>query len=176
MPGQLRMKRDDYDGLPEVAMPDGYTLRAYQPGDEPHWANVINSVGDLGKWDVDRVYSGLTQTDRFQPSGLFFAVKDDTPVATACAYPERAGDKSVGQLHMVGVDPAHQGKRLGFWVSLAVVEWYRDNGFERVYLLTDDFRLAAVKTYLNMGFKPDFRDDDHEGRWKKLYETLKIKP
>ena len=39
-------------------------------------------------------------------------------------------------------------------------------------LKTDDFRLPAIKTYLNIGFKPDLSTDDYKERWEKIYENL----
>jgi hypothetical protein len=46
-----------------------------------------------------------------------------------------------------------------------------------VLLETDDFRLAAIKSYLGLGFVPVYRTDaaradDHEARWSAIFATL----
>ena len=48
-----------------------------------------------------------------------------------------------------------------------------ETGYRFFSLLTDDFRLAAVKIYLDLGWKPWLYLDDMEGRWRALAETLK---
>ena len=45
-------------------------------------------------------------------------------------------------------------------------------GYRAFSLLTDDFRLAAVKTYLDLGWKPWLYLDDMEGRWRALAEKF----
>lgn len=156
-------------------MPDGYVLRSYAPGDEAGWANVINSVGSLGNYDAERAREFMMGKPQFDPTGLFFATQDGTPVATACAWRDRPEETTVGQLHMVAVSPEHQGRGLGAAVSLAVLRYFEAHGFGTVYLLTDDWRLAAVKTYLNMGFEPLLPEEDHRERWEKLYSTLNMR-
>jgi mycothiol synthase len=172
MPGQLRMRRTHYRGLPPLQLPDGYALRTYRDGDETHWARIINAVGSLGTWDESRVRRELTGRPQFDPEGLFFVVSDATPVATACAWRDRLGEAEVGQLHMVAVAPEHQGRRLGTAASVAAVRYFEAHGFAAVYLLTDDVRLAAVRTYLDIGFEPVFPEPDHVERWERVRATL----
>lgn len=172
MPGQLRMLRAHYERLPDIALPAGHRLRTYLPGDEAHWARIVNSVESLGAWDVERVERELTRAPKFDPEGLFFVEAQGVPVATACAWRESLENTDVGQLHMVAVDPAHRGKSLGKWASAAVLRHFERRGFGRVYLLTDDFRLPAVKTYLDMGFEPLYPEPDHRERWEQLFDRL----
>ena len=172
MPGQLRMVRTHYRDLPPLDLPAGYALRSYQEGDAEHWSNVVNSVSDLGNYDPVKAREFMMDKPQFDPEGLNFITFEGTPVATACAWRAHAGEVGIGQLHMVAVDPGHRGKRLGTHVSAAVIRYFEPRGFPKVYLMTDDWRLAAVKTYLNMGFDPDEYDDDHKTRWAKLRATL----
>lgn len=172
MPGQLRMRRTHFEGLPRLVLPAEYSLRTFQSGDEIHWARIINDVGSLGSWTVERVRAELTEKPQFDPEGLFFAVFEGTPVATACAWRDSPHEKDIGQLHMVATETAHQGHRLGAHVSLSVIRYFQAHGFQTVYLLTDDFRLPAIKTYLFLGFEPVMADEDHPSRWKRIFEVL----
>jgi mycothiol synthase len=73
---------------------------------------------------------------------------------------------------MVGVVAEHTGHKLGKWVSLAVLIYFRDNGFKCSMLDTDDFRVPAVKTYLNLGFVPVYVEAGQPERWQKIFEKL----
>ena len=75
---------------------------------------------------------------------------------------------------MVGVMPEHSGYRLGKWVSLAVLYYHRQQGFKCAVLGTDDFRLPAIKTYLNLDFMPIYVEDDQPERWQVIFEKLKL--
>ena len=161
MPGQLRMTRTHYADLPPLDLPAGYALRCYGDGDEGAWADVVNSVGDLGNYDAARARAFMMSKPQFDPEALQFITFEGTPVATACAWRDHAGETQLGQLHMVAVDPAHRGKRLGTHVSTAVIRYFESHGFASLYLMTDDWRLPAVKTYLQLGFEP--RVDLDEG-------------
>jgi mycothiol synthase len=147
-------------------------LRHYRPGDEAAWADIINRAGALGEYTEEKVVSTLTGLPKFHAEGLLFVTtEEDTPVATACAWLERNDDWRFGQVHMVAVVPEHQGKRLSYWVSVAVCHVYKAWGVPEVYLTTDEFRLAAVKVYINLGFKPVMRTLEHYDRWITVYRS-----
>jgi mycothiol synthase len=146
----------------------GYTLRAYRPGDEPAWVEIINSVGDLGQWTLPRALSEVVASPNFDAEGLFFAVCGDHAVGTACVWWGAPGGASIGALHMVAVHPEHQGHGLGYAVCLAVLQRFAQQGTPEVRLLTDDHRLAAVRTYWRLGFRPLLTADDHAARWEAI--------
>lgn len=169
MPDQLRMRRLTYDGLPDVDLPVGYCLRTYRPGDEAVWADIINRAGQLGEYTSEKVRTSLTAQDRFHPEGLVFVTAaEGEPVATACAWLNAKDDWRAGQVHMVAVVPEHRGKRLSYWASIAVCDVFRRWGVPQIFLLTDEFRKAAVKVYLNLGFIPIIRSAEHYRRWIEI--------
>jgi mycothiol synthase len=78
---------------------------------------------------------------------------------------------------MVCALDGHRGRGLGRLVTLAVLHHLRERGFRMADLSTDDFRLAAIKSYLGLGFVPVYltdpdRIDDHEARWSAIFTTL----
>ena len=75
---------------------------------------------------------------------------------------------------MVGVVAEHTGHKLGKWVSLAVLAYFQDNGFISAMLDTDDFRIPAIKTYLNLGFIPVYVEEGQSERWRNIFEKLKL--
>jgi len=168
---QLQMLRPNLEDLGEAVLPHDYQIRAYEPGDEAAWAEIVNDSLGSG-WDADRCRSELTDCPQFRPDGLFFATYKEKPIGTTCAWTQSPGETQVGYVHMVGVMSQHRGKRLGYALSLSVLHFFKDNGFQKSVLNTDDFRLPAIKTYLNLGFKPEYTDEDHKARWEAVLAKL----
>lgn len=174
MPRQLRMVRPDLDNLPKLELPPGYGMRTYREGDEVHWANIISDSFGGKQRTAEDTRNEITGQERFVPDGFYFATHDGTPVGTACAWRQTVDETEVGYVHMVGVASAHTGHKLGKWVSLAVLIYFRDYGFRCAMLDTDDFRIPAIKTYLNLGFVPVYIEDGQPKRWQAIFEKLKL--
>ena len=172
---QLEMRRPHLDAIPEIPLPDGHAIRAYRPGDEAAWATIMNEcVGS--NWTVERCRQSLIEKPQFEPAGLFFALCGDQPIGSACAWRTKAEERQVGYVHMVGVLRAHRGKRLGWAVSVSVLKHLKQRGFSEARLLTDDFRLSAVRSYLGIGFEPLITHETHPDRWHKVREQLGMTP
>ena len=168
---QLQMRRLNLEGLGEVSLPDGYEIRTYREGDDAAWAEIVNrSLGD--GWNAERCRRDLTGCPQFRPDGLFFATWEGKPIGTTCAWTGSIDETQVGQVHMVGIVPEHRGKRLGYALCLSVLRFFKENRFQHARLSTDDFRLPAIKTYLNLGFEPHYADDDHKSRWDAIHAKL----
>lgn len=170
---QLRMMRPGLEDLPEISVPDGYVLRTYRPGDEAAWCEIMNT-GIGTDWTAEKCRRELTETEPFMADGCFFATRAGEAVATACAYdvqPEdvSAAQVSAAQVHMVCAKPAHRGRGLGRLVTLAVLRYMRERGYAAAFLGTDDFRVPAVRTYLGLGFIPDYIEDSHRMRWSAVF-------
>ena len=171
MARQLRMVRPNLAGLPQLEIPAGYEIRTYQEGDDVHWANVISdSFG--GERTAEDARRDIMDRDVFDPAGLYFATYRGTPVGTTCAWKDTTDEIDVGIVHMVGVHSAHTGHKLGRCVTLNVLLYLRDHGFKCAKLGTDDFRLPAIKTYLNLGFLPVYVDVTQPGRWREIFKKL----
>ena len=175
------MLRPRLDDLPALEVPAGYGLRTYQPGDEPAWAEIMGSTGGVGReWTVERVRARMIEREQFDPGGMFFATADaegGRPVASATAWRAAPEERVMGNVHMVCALESHRGRGLGRLVTLAVLHRLRERGFERADLATDDWRLAAIKSYLGLGFVPLYLPDvdgfdPHEPRWSAIFSLL----
>ena len=176
MARQLRMVRPHLKDLPKLEIPNGYGLRTYREGDEVHWANIISDSFGGRERTAQDTQNEITGRDVFVADGLYFVTHQDVPVGTACAWRQSIDETDVGYVHMVGVLGEHTGHKLGKWVSLAVLYYFRDHGFTCSMLDTDDFRIPAVKTYLNLGFIPVYVDDTQPKRWEEILEKLELPP
>lgn len=153
-------------------MVDGYDLRSYRPGDEAAWSALMNT-GSLGDWTVERTVKDLTGCAQFDPESLFLLMAaDGSLAASACAWTKKPDERTTGTLHMVCVDPAHRGRRLSEVVCTAALHRFRQRGFARVDLSTEEWRPGAVKVYLQLGFRPVYSHHTHADQWAKLRERL----
>lgn len=168
---QLVMCRDPLAGLGPVELPAGYALRHYRGGDEEQWEAIIAESfgGGQGPYEFDK---RIRSRPGFLPERVLFVARGEVLVGTASAMREGEAGREHGYLHMVGVRPAHQGRRLGHWVSLAALHRMAAEGLTRATLRTDDFRIPAIKTYLRLGFEPVLVHDSQRGRWRAVFGAL----
>jgi len=167
----LCMKRPNLNNLDEIIIPEGYQLRTYIEGDQEAWIEIIKATFPIGglDWNVDRFQREFLDCPQFRYNSLFFATYEGEPVGTTCAWIEPSNE---GLLHMVAVLPEHQGKRLAYVLCLSAVHYFKEKGFETVKLNTDDNRLPAIKTYLNLGFVPEYIDESHKELWSVVFQKL----
>ncbi|MCC6486194.1 MAG: GNAT family N-acetyltransferase, partial [Candidatus Hydrogenedentes bacterium] len=125
---QLKMEKRGLDGLPEVTLPEGYTLRHFQPGDEEALARIYGEA-ELGSSTVEAVRRNVLAHPCFKPERILIVEYQGQPVGTASAWIEHT-EPDVGYLHMVGVLSEHRGKHLGRILTLAALRYSRNEGFD----------------------------------------------
>ena len=172
---QLVMVREGLAGLAPVAVPAGYALRQFQPGigDEAAWDRLL--VQAFGASQPPRLFANILAADAAcVPERIFFITCEGVPVATASAWYRPWWGVDTGYVHYVATNPEHKGRKLGYWVSLAVLHRFAAEGRTRAVLETDDERVPAIKTYLDLGFKPWPVEEDQRQRWRQVFETNKF--
>ena len=168
---QLEMLRDRLDDLPTTIIPEGYALRSYQEGDALAWCEIME--GNVGRnWTEEKFHQKMTSDPRFHAEGLFFATHHDQPVASACAWRMGIEEKIIGSVHMVGALSDHRGLGLGHLVNTAVLLKLKEQGFGKAHLKTDDWRLAAINSYLKARFQPLNTHISHAERWEVILENI----
>lgn len=171
-PSQLRMVFTRFEALEPPSPPPGYALRTYRPGDDDAWIELLNT-GQFGEWDHERLRAMLAGERAPLPrEAIFFATRDDRPVGAACVFLWPLVDGEIGELGWVAVHPDHRGRGLGAVICRAALAFVRDRGLRYCYLGTEDFRLAAIKTYLRLGFQPELLDHTQPARWAAIRRAL----
>jgi mycothiol synthase len=164
---QLVMERPTLAALPALVAPDGCALRSFAAGDEAVWVAIINEAFGFdhpAAWFHERLGDG-----HFRPERVWFVCVGDEPVATASAWLDpRRWDADTGVLHMVGARTAQRGRGLGRLACLAALWQMAAEGRTRARLLTDDFRLPAIRTYRSLGFAPLHTHESHAERWARV--------
>jgi mycothiol synthase len=156
----LRMHRRDLENLPAIALPPGYALRPYRPGDEAAWIDLFRRIfaddlrSELPPTNPPSVRSEFLHSAYWRPERMWFADgPDGSPVGTTTAWVFPQDGRLVPILHWVGVLEAHRGQRLGEALSLACMNQPKQDGWNECWLTTQTFRAPAVKTYERLGFR-----------------------
>src|SRR4029077_12703424 len=144
---------------PAVTGSDGVRIRTYAgPADDAELLRVNNAAF---AWHPEQ--SGWTEADIaerraepwFDPAGLFMAVDEHSDNLLGFHWTKVHG-KDLGEVYIVGVDPAAQGRGLGATLTLAVLHHLADRLSESeqptVMLYVEADNSAAVKTYQRLGF------------------------
>jgi mycothiol synthase len=156
---ELLQMRRPLTGLPPMTVPDGVRIMTYSgPGDDAELLRVNNAA-----FARHPEQSGWTDADIaerraerwFDPDGLFMAVDEQTDKLLGFHWTKvHSGD--LGEVYVVGVDPAAQGRGLGATLTLVglhhLAERLSGSSAPTVMLYTEADNTAAVKTYERLGF------------------------
>ena len=154
----LQMRRPLAD-LPALTVPDDVRIRTYSgPADDAELLRVNNAAF---AWHPEQ--SGWTEADIaerraepwFDPAGLFMAVDEHSDKLLGFHWTKVHGE-DLGEVYVVGVDPAAQGRGLGATLTLVglhhLAERLLKSSEPTVMLYTEADNSAAVKTYERLGF------------------------
>jgi mycothiol synthase len=161
-----RMRRPLDLPLPDLEMPDGVRIRPFVVGaDEAELLRVNNAAfawhPEQGGWTPDDV-AAREGEPWFDPAGVLLAVDDTAPEHVlgfhwtkvhAAGTGEADADAAVGEVYVLGVDPAARGRRLGPVLTLAGLAHLRDRGLGAVVLYVEADNTAAVRVYRELGFE-----------------------
>lgn len=157
----------------ERPAPAGYRLRGFRDGDGPAYIALMRRAG-FDTWSPDTLDKVLKQA---VPNGILFAehVASSRIAATAMgAYKPTAVFANAHELGWVAADPDHRGKGLGRLVVSAATRTLLGVGARRIFLLTDDWRLPAVRVYLAVGYVPLYHQPDMPRRWHLVFANLNL--
>jgi len=164
---------DDLKGIPEFGMPQGYSMRLYQPGDEEHWWRIHLAADKLNEitpelfarsFGTDPALLAQRQWYLFDPSGA--------AIGTGTAwFDDNFQGAGFGRVHYLAVVPEHQGRGLGKALMTAVCRGLRELGHDRAYLTTSSLRTAAIRFYQRFGFGPLIQSEEDQEVWRRLLTT-----
>lgn len=171
---QLRLCRPLEEALPPPKpLPPHHTLRSYARGDEAAWARLLHENRLLGDWDEARVRAMIERdSPRLLLDGTFFVLRDGEFVATACTlrHQSQAPARRLLEIGWVGVAESARGHNLAYIVSHEMLAHWQPRVAADVFILTDDWRVPAIVTYLRLGFRPEIVNPNQVERWRRLAE------
>ncbi|MGE2731600.1 mycothiol synthase [Mycolicibacterium vaccae] len=155
----LQMRRP-LAGLPAVPDLEGVRLATYSgPGDDAELLRVNNAAfswhPEQGGWTEAEIAERRGEP-WFDPAGLFLAFDEDSGALLGFHW-TKVHSPTLGEVYVVGVDPAAQGRGLGGALTLIglhhLAERLSADGAEPdVMLYVEADNTAAVKTYERLGF------------------------
>ncbi|TNM59818.1 mycothiol synthase [Streptomyces sp. NP160] len=146
--------------LPPLELPDDVALRAFEVGrDEEAWldlnARAFASHPEQGRWTAADLAARQAEP-WFDPAGLLLAVESQHGRLLASHWTKVEG--LAGEVYVVAVDPAAQGRGLGRAVVLAGLHHLDTSGCTSVELYVEADNAAAVRLYERLGFDLDTSD------------------
>ena len=172
----LKMKRADLEHIPEYQLPEGYTIRFFERGEENIWARVETSVDEFkdeaaALAHFEKEFSPFV--DQMTRRCLFIENSVGEVIGTTTAwYGILAGEQNVtGRIHWVAVVPEYQGKKLAKPLLAKAMKLLADY-HDSAYLTSQTTSYQAVNMYLNFGFEPYMTNDIDIEAWQLLEEVL----
>lgn len=171
---QLKMRRPSVPVFPR-ALPPGYEFEFFC-GDLSQiedWLALCDQTlipERDAKWFESCI---VNYPDLCPERDLFFVVEQSTKVRVATTAAVCHPDE--GYIHMVAANKAVRGKGIGHAMLAFALDMLEKRGCKSTVLTTDDFRLAAIKTYLDAGFCPVIEQDpesDVQKRWDAVLSEL----
>ncbi|MFJ7279699.1 mycothiol synthase [Kitasatospora sp. NPDC098663] len=160
---ELRQMRRTGPQTEAVAVPEGVELRTFRPGeDDAEWLR-LNALAfahhpEQGSW-TERDLAERLAEPWFDPAGFFLATRGGKVVGFhwTKVHPATATEPALGEVYVVGVDPAEQGSGLGRALTAAGLRHLTgsdagERGLETVLLYVDADNPAAVRVYERLGF------------------------
>jgi GNAT superfamily N-acetyltransferase len=171
---RLTMARENWDRLPDFALPAGYSVRWYEPGDERHWVEihvVADRHNDITLELFEREFGGAK--DLLKDRQCYLCDANDRVIGTATAWcNENFNGGAYGRVHWVAIVPEQQGRGLAKPLLRAICKRLRDLGHSRAYLTTSSARIAAINLYRSFGFVPRISNAEEAEVWRELNSKL----
>jgi mycothiol synthase len=154
-----QMRRSLFAPIDAPELPDGVTLRPFVPGeDDERWvalnARAFAALPDQGRWTLKDLRVRMAEP-WFDPEGFLLAERDGQLIGFhwTKVHGDRGHDHDpIGEVYVLGVDPAAQGLGLGRALTLAGLRYLRNRGLDQAMLYVDETNTAAVGLYQKLGF------------------------
>jgi mycothiol synthase len=161
----FQLRRSLSATLPPAVLPDGVTVRTFQPGvDDEAWLAVNDrafaSHPEQGHWTLDDLRQRMAE-EWFDPAGFFLAEKEIDGESRLIGFHwtkvhghrgDDHGHEPIGEVYVVGVDPSAQGMGLGRQLTLIGLQYLRSLGLQQAMLYVDESNVPAIKLYESLGF------------------------
>lgn len=148
-----QMRRSLREPLDQPVLPAGRALRTFVPGqDEDDWLSLNGRAfakhPEQGGWTRHDLEL-REQEPWFDPAGFFIAERNGL---MAGFHWTKVHGPDLGEVYVVGIDPAEQGSGLGRALTLAGLHYLRDLGVAQAMLYVDEDNVPAIRMYEALGF------------------------
>jgi GNAT superfamily N-acetyltransferase len=169
----IAMIRPDMADIPQHPLPEGFSIRNYRPGDEEAWV-AIHELADQYNRITRLTFEAEFGWDlpSFADRGFFLDAPDGRTIGTASAwYDSNFLGELAGRVHWVAIVPEYQARGLSKPLLSAVMNRLAES-HDRVFLTTSSARIAAMRLYLDFGFRPLIRSPQCESGWAEVRKWI----
>lgn len=150
---ELWVMRRPATGLPPVpAAPEDVVVRGYRPGDEAELLRVNAAAfahhPEQGSLDLEGLRERMAEP-WFDPEGVIEAWAGNRLLGFHWTKRHSA---ELGEVYVVGIDPAAQGRGLGRLLTAAGLAHLAEAGVAEIHLYVESDNTAAVALYAGLGF------------------------
>lgn len=165
-----QMRRSLYAPVPPPQLPEGVALRPFRPGrDDEAWLAVNHRAfadhPEQGRWTLRDLRVRMAEP-WFDPDGFLLAV-DERGALLGFHWTKVHGEvhthphdpttpphhhEPIGEVYVLGVDPAAHGTGLGTTLTLAGLRHLRSRGLDQAMLYVDESNGPAIRLYAKLGF------------------------
>ncbi len=157
-----QMRRSLLSPLSDVSLPAGITLRTFVPGDDDAPWLALNGRAfaghpEQGEWSLIDLHQRMSEP-WFSPGGFLIAQSDTTGTLIGFHWTKvhgkhgSHGHDAIGEVYVVGVDPAWVGNGLGRALTVAGLQHLRSLGLGQAMLFVESTNGPAIRLYESLGF------------------------
>lgn len=159
------MRRPSSVPLPPLREPEGVAVRGYRPEDAEELVRVnaaaFASHPEQGAMDEANLAERMAEP-WFDPAGLLVAMDGEQLLGF---HWTKRHSPELGEVYVVGIDPAAQGRGLGKALTLAGLHHLVDGGAREILLYVESDNAPAVAVYSGLGFEHASADTHVMYRW-----------
>lgn len=174
---QLKMYWFPGSPIEEFELPEGYSFSNYKDEkDIDAWIEICkNGLCSDDYEEARKCWQGAIADrapDLDPYTDLFFLDYNGEHIGTITSF--LMSDENVGDVHMVSIRSDFRGKGLGKYMNSVALKHIAAKNPKFVQLTTDEWRKAAVRSYLRIGFKPVKYDHGMKKRWVAELEEIGV--
>lgn len=171
---QLKMFNDDLKPA-GVSLKEGFSIintlnPEYSENDyAEQWAEICTELNQ--EYDPALYKKFMIDDKNVLRDGIFFVKSPDGTLISTAALRSTAFEDVMG-LHMVATRMNAKGNGAGKAVCAWCVNEAYKKGYRKMHLSTDDFRIPAIKIYVDLGFMPNLYEADMRNRWINVAKVI----
>jgi GNAT superfamily N-acetyltransferase len=165
----------DLAAAPRYAMPAGYSMCAYRPGDVAAWVRIQQAAETFFTPTAQTFAESMGSDEAVLAERVRFLVDErGEEIGTITAWSDAEFDGvDRGRIHWVALHPSAQGRGLAKPMLSAACDLLLARGYDNAWLWTGTGRTAALNLYLQFGFTAHPRDEADRAAWRDVAVELR---
>lgn len=173
------MTRANMDDLPAYDFPEGYRMRHWQAGDMQLWLDLHIPLFAEGEINEALFHQEYGHDNALHEQRIYFLMHEEQVIGTISAWfgdyglDKDFGDRSLGRIHWVVIEPDYQGKGLSKPMMAYACHKLKELGHQSAFLFTATELTPAIGLYLKFGFQPVITSDELQAAWDEAYKLVR---